>query len=151
MPVERKAFNAANVHSGEETQYLPSTQGLMTVVKDCRIFCLLTLYTECIYLYPSTFASRSNSVPLTLRPRDFHVYLDEDGDAGEWPKPQLVTGTWTVEVLLGMQRLGNAFLHFCTLQMQDEIVHKHVNLSMSFHVPPSHTFVPTFCNKEPTC
>eukprot|EP00435_Cladocopium_sp_Y103_P047492 s72_g14.t1 len=46
-------------------------------------------------------AARSHSVPVIFRPRDFALYLgNDDGDSDE-PRPQLVTGTWTVEVILG--------------------------------------------------
>ena len=48
---------------------------------------------------------RSHSLPVTFRARDFTVYPDEgDSDAGpgSWPKAELVTGTWTLEVILGL-------------------------------------------------
>ena len=49
-------------------------------------------------------------MPVTFRPRDFALYLDGndagDGDASDQPRPQLVTGTWTVELIPGSTTLG---------------------------------------------
>ena len=56
--------------------------------------------------------ARSHSVPVTFRPRDFALYLDgndardaSDASDADEPRPQLVIGTWTVEVILGSTTL----------------------------------------------
>ena len=51
--------------------------------------------------------ARSHSLPVTFRPRDFALYVDgNDARASDEARPQLVTGTWTVEVILGSTLLG---------------------------------------------